>query len=202
MPISEEHRRLLAANNADAKAEARHCIKTALVSLLKTERYENIRMTDIIRRSGVSRMGVYNNYKSKAEIMLEIYREPLKEIFANMGSSIYDNLDLIIQTTARHRDDILALVDAGLAYTFLDMMNARFEDASKSFYIPLWNGLLYNAMIEWVKTGADEPAEIAAQRLRESLHLLAKSIESGETNATQNLRLDQAPPPERQAVDM
>lgn len=191
MPITEKQRRVLMANNAAAKAEARDCIKTALVSLLKTKRYENISMSDIIRRSGVSRMGVYNNYKSKAEIMLEIYQDPLKEIFTNIGESIYTNLDLILQTTLRHREDILALADAGLAYTFLDMMNARYEDASRSFYIPLWNGLLYNAMIEWVKTGADEPAEAAAARLRDSLHLLAKSIESGETNRTQNLLLDQ-----------
>ena len=178
------------ANNADAKAEARTCIKSALVSLLKTERYENIRMTDIIRKSGVSRMGVYNNYKSKAEIMLDVYQGPLKEVFASIGDSVYDNLEMILQTTQRYREDILALVDAGLAYTFLDMMNARFEDASKSFYIPLWNGLLYNAMIEWVKSCSDEPADVAADRLREALHLLAKSIESGETNRTQNRRLN------------
>lgn len=181
---------MLMANNADAKEKARTCIKTALVTLLKTERYENIRMTDIIRKSGVSRMGVYNNYKSKAEIMLDVYQGPLKEIFDSIGDSVYDNLEMILQTTRRYRANILALVDSGLAYTFLDMMNARYEDASKSFYIPLWNGLLYNAMVEWVRTGANEPAEVAAARLREALHLLAKSIESGETNETQNRRLD------------
>lgn len=178
------------ANNAESRENARNCIKTALVTLLKTERYDNIRMTDIIRKSGVSRMGVYNNYKTKAEIMLDVYRSPIEAIFDNIGDSVYDNLDVILQTTRRYRKEIMALVDAGLSYTFLDMMNARYENASRSFYIPLWNGLLYNAMIEWVRTGADESAEDAAARMREALHLLAKSIESGETNREQNRRLD------------
>ena len=69
------------------------------------------------------------------------------------------------------------------------MMNERFEDTSRSFYIPLWNGLLYNAVIEWVRSGSHEPPESAAARMKEALGLLADSIESGATNPTQNARL-------------
>ena len=42
MPILEERRRLLMANNAAANQEARRCIKTALVELMKPEPYEEI----------------------------------------------------------------------------------------------------------------------------------------------------------------
>ena len=34
--------------------------------------YSDISMTDIIKKSGVSRTGVYKNYKSKTEIMLDV----------------------------------------------------------------------------------------------------------------------------------
>ena len=80
----------------------------------------DIRMTDIIRRSGVSRSGVYKNYKSKEEIMIDIYRDPIK-----------------------------AIIDAGLEHRFLGVMNSRLEGVSTSFYIPLWNGMIYNAFMEW-----------------------------------------------------
>lgn len=78
LPVSEERHRVLMANNAEAKQETRRCIKAALLALLAQERYEDIRMTDIIRKSGVSPAGVYNNYKSKDDIMLDIFKLPLK----------------------------------------------------------------------------------------------------------------------------
>ena len=186
MPISEERRRTLMINNAEAKREARRCIKNALLALLEQNSYENIRMTDIIRKSGISRAGVYNNYKSKDEIMLDVFKRPMKEIFASLGNSVYDNLDMIFQVANEHKATIRMLIKAGLAHRFLDVLNSRYEDASVSFYHPVWNGLLYNAAIEWIKNCDDEPVEDALVRVKEGLKLLAASIETGDTNKTQN----------------
>ena len=94
---------------------------------MKKEKYEDISMTDIIRKSGVSRMGVYNNYKSKDEIMIDIYRETLEDVFFMLGGSVYENLERIFKTAYKNKDAIRTLINAGLAHTFLDMMNARFE---------------------------------------------------------------------------
>ena len=189
MPISAERQRVLNKNNAEVNLETRNCIKAALINLLKHENYENIRMTDIIRKSGVSRMGVYNNYKSVDEIMLDIYQKPLQEVFFTLGDSVYENLEWIFKTAYKHKSALRALTDAGLAHKFLDMMNARYENAAKSFYIPIWNGLLYNCVIEWIKSDTDEPVEHAVARMKEGLTLLAKSLETGTTNPTQNAKL-------------
>ena len=189
MPISAERQRVLNKNNAEVNLETRNCIKAALIDLLKHENYENIRMTDIIRKSGVSRMGVYNNYKSVDEIMLDIYQKPLQEVFFTLGDSVYENLEWIFKTAYKHKPALRALIDAGLAHKFLDMMNARYENAAKSFYIPIWNGLLYNCVIEWIKSDTDEPVDRAVARMKEALTLLAKSLETGTTNPTQNAKL-------------
>ena len=189
MKNSDERKIILQQNNAESNAETKKCIKTALIQLLKTEKYENIRMTDIINRSGVSRTGVYNNYKSKDDIMLELYLKPLDEVFATLGDSIDSNLEWIFQTAYKHKTAIRTLIDAGLAHYFLDMMNERYENTSKSFYIPIWTGLLYNSVIEWVKSDTDESAESAVARMKEALKLFMQAIESGATNKTQNLRL-------------
>ena len=42
------------------------------------------------------------------------------------------------------------MIDAGLEYNILNIMNARFEGISVAFCIPLWNGMIYNSFIEWV----------------------------------------------------
>ena len=189
MPISDERRQLLMKNNADSKLGAQRCIKEALISLLKKNKYENISMSDIIRKSGVSRMGVYNNYKNKDEIMLDLYRKPLENVFSSLSDSVNSNLDGIFLTAYLHKEEIRTLIDAGLAHTFLDLMNAQFEGTTKSFYIPLWNGLLYNAVIEWIKSDTDETPESAAARMKEALTLLSQSIETGTTNPTQNAKL-------------
>ena len=186
MNITDERRRVLMSNNAEAKRETRRCIKDALLALLERESYENIRMTDIIRKSGVSRAGVYNNYKSKDEIMLDIFKFPMREVFASLGNSVYDNLDMIFHVADTHKATIRMMIQAGLAHRFLDILNSRYENASVSFYHPVWNGLLYNAAIEWVKSCPDEPVEEPLVRVKEGLKLLAESIETGDTNKTQN----------------
>ena len=184
MAVSEKHRRVLMANNAETKREVRKCIKDALITLLAQKSYEDIRMTDIIRKSGISRAGVYKNYKNKDEIMLDTYKFPMKEIFGSLGNNVYDNFEMIFRVADEHKVEIRVLIKAGLAHHFLDILNSRYEDTTVSFYHPEWNGLLYNSVIEWLKT--DEPLEEALVRAKDGLKLLAASIETGDTNKTQN----------------
>ena len=189
MSVTEEQLCILQANNAESHLETRRCIKAALIDLMRDKHFDDIRMTDIIRRSGVSRSGVYKNYKSKSEIMLEIYKEPIDEVIAALGHSIFDNMELIFRTGQKHKDAIKSILDAGLEHNLLNTMNEQYQGVSVSFYIPLWIGMIYNAFIEWAKTGMDEPVETAVERVKAGLKLVAESIETGLTNDTQNLKL-------------
>lgn len=189
MLVTEERLRVLRANNEESHLEARAYIKGALIDLLRKNHFDDIRMTDIIKKSGVSRSGVYKNYKSKAEIMLDIYQEPINDVISALGNSVFDNMELIFRTGKRHKEAFKAILDAGLEHNLLNIMNRCYEDVSVSFYIPLWIGMIYNAFIEWAKTGMDEPVEEAVERVKAGLKLVAESIESGSTNSTQNTRL-------------
>lgn len=186
MPVSDERLRVLRANNEESHRETRECIKGALVALLLKKPYDDITMTDIIRKSGVSRSGVYKNYKSKADIMLEVYGEPINEVVSALGTSIFENMEIIFRTGKQHEKAFKAILGAGLEHRVLDIMNDLYEDASVSFYIPLWVGMIYNAFFEWIKAGMDEPVEEAIARVKVALELVATSIENGLTNSTQN----------------
>ena len=179
MQAPEERRRVLRKNNAESKREVRNCIKTALLRLLEHKEYEEIRMTDIIRKSGVSRMGVYNNYKNKDEILIDLCVSPLDKLVSTPNDSLRANLEWAFQTAYQNKKAVLTLIDAGLSHVFLDLLNERYASAAESFYFPIWNGLLYNTVIEWVKSGTDETPESAAARMLEALQQCAKTIQTG-----------------------
>lgn len=194
MPVSEERLQILKANNEAYHLETREEIRNALLLLMNEKDYNEIRMTDIIRRSGVSRAGVYKNYKSKEEILFEIYKEPIDDFFSSLGNSVFENIEIIFRLGKKHEKTIRAIIDAGLEHRFLEMLNGRFEGISTSFYIPLWNGLLYNAFIEWARDGMKGSVEETVERMQEGLKLLAEAIETGLTNSTQNRKKESIMP--------
>ena len=189
MKISEERLHTLHANNEASHLEARACIKSALVALLEQKPYKDISMTEVITKSGVSRAGVYKNYKNKDEIMLEIFREPIDDVLSAMSTSVFENMEAIFRIGKQHEKAIKSILDAGLEQNILRMMNERYENVAVSFYIPMWIGIIYNSFIEWARTGMDEPVDAAVDRAHLGLKLVAASIETGLTNCTQNKRL-------------
>lgn len=178
MHKSVDRRSILKKNNIQANLEARRCIKSALLALLKKKSYDDIRMTDIINKSGVSRTCVYNNYKSKDEIMQDLYSKTIETVLSTPTGSLDSNLAWLFNIAYQHKAYIRTLIDAGLANTFLDSLNERSEDTSESFYSAIINGLCYNAVIEWVKSDTDESPQSAVKRVKEALSRLAKSIET------------------------
>ena len=66
---------VLKMSNAESNLFTKDCIRTALLSLMATEMFEQITVTSIIKRAGVSRGGFYRNYTSKEEVLREIGEE-------------------------------------------------------------------------------------------------------------------------------
>ena len=176
MPITENQLRILKENNEESHREARLCIKNALVELLQKKLYSDISMTDIIKKSGVSRAGVYKNYKGKTEIMLDIYAEFLDDIIAALSRSIYENVEIIFTIAQKNKAALKALIDAGLEHHLLDMMNECYEDVADPYYMSMWMGMIYNSLIKWAKSGMDEPLEMTIERIRSVTKQVAESI--------------------------
>ena len=178
MPVTEKQLRILRQNGEEYRRITRESIKNALVELLKTERYSDITMSDIIRKSGASRLGVYNNYKSKTEIMLDIYAGFLDDIIAELTTSIYDNVEIVFSIAQKNRAALEVLINAGLEHHLLNMMNECFEDVAGPYYMPIWIGMIYNVLVKWVKSKTDEPLETTIERIKADMKLVAKSIDT------------------------
>lgn len=176
MPTTEKQLNILKENNERSHLEARSCIKSALVELLKKKPFPEITMTDIINKSGISRACVYKNYKSKADIMLDIYQVFLDEIISSLSFSILENARIVFTIAYKYKDGLKALIDAGLEHHLLDMMNETYEDVADPYYMSMWMGMIYNTLIKWAKTGMDDPIETTIERIISSTKLVAESI--------------------------
>ena len=179
MTSTEKQLSVLKQNNEESRRDTRECIKNALVGLLKNKHYSEITMTDIIRKSGVSRTGVYKNYKSKAEIMLDIYAVFVDDILAVLTGSIERNAIIVFTIAQKNRAAFEALIDAGLEHHLLDMMNECYEDVADPYYMAMWMGLIYNMLMKWAKSKSDEPLETTIERTLADLRLMAEAINAG-----------------------
>ena len=59
-------------SNREAKNFTKECVVQAFLQLLEEKEYQKITVSEIAKKSGVSRNAIYRNFKSK-EMILKIY---------------------------------------------------------------------------------------------------------------------------------
>ncbi len=180
MPIrSEKQRETLQKNNHLSKEQTRECIRTALLLLMEQKPFSQITMTNIIQKSGVSRSGVYLNYKSKEDILLDALHELIAQIVSRLGNSYRGNWDIVFSVAQENRKTLQLLLEAGLEYELLKRMNAEVASTSEdSYYYALWNGMIFNALILWGKSNLSDVKD-AKQQVEQSCKKIAELIQSG-----------------------
>lgn len=61
------------------------CIYTALVELMQRRPYDEITITDITKRAGVSRMAYYRNFRDKDDILIQRFQALMARAGENMA---------------------------------------------------------------------------------------------------------------------
>ena len=92
----------------------KECIFTALLILMEKKPYEEITITDIAKKAGVSRMSYYRLYKSKDDIL-----EELLERAKAIGSITRYQFGLMIFQTTKENDRLLKAVLKAQLYELL-----------------------------------------------------------------------------------
>lgn len=77
--------------NIDQRILSKISISIALVELMKTKPYEEISVTEIVKKAGVSRNAYYRNFESKNDVLIEF----LKSCFFRELLSKFDNEDIV-----------------------------------------------------------------------------------------------------------
>ena len=151
----------------------RDCITKALFQLLKNKEFEDISVSDIIKRAGVSRMGFYRNFSSKEnvveEYILDIFVETVEDIKSkrNLNFAIKNIISTSLENFVKYADIIELFLDKKLdnllyncycrAYYTLnqDRTNSRIHEYSSQMFI----GELFNLEMCWIRNGMKETPE-------------------------------------------
>ena len=170
--LNDKKREKLKQLNYESNQMTKECIRTALLSLMGTEMFDQITVTAIIKRAGVSRGGFYRNYASKEEVLKDIseglfeyllefvseykVHENPKEWFCDFFQIIYNN-----------KDAYKLLIDAKVPSAFslqFDieklLRELQKDDSSLEHYraVAMANALSEIAL-SWFKSGMVETAE-------------------------------------------
>ena len=174
------------------KQFTKNCIVTALFDLLKTKDLDDISITNIVKRAGVSRMGFYRNYISKEDVIekyiLDIFLDTVEEI--QTKKPIRFDVRNIITTTLehfqKHANDIELLLDRKLDalvhscyeksfyYLYSQTRPSRIREYSTRMFL----GEIFNLEIAWVRNGMIETPQQMANIYFKILKLRCKTEES------------------------
>lgn len=171
-----ERKDILRLSNEESNRITKECIETALLILMKEKEFKDISITDIVKRSGVSRTAYYRNYSSKEDILNTHLETVVKAITdkMNLTSFCEDNFDLwhsIFSQVRNYSDRYLILLKAGFEGIILTSINKIMLNhipsdplSSKEKYdIYFWSGAVYNILTEWITSGMKESNEEMAQ---------------------------------------
>ena len=159
------------------------CIGEAVFSLMDTKEYEKIKVSDIVKRAGVSRVTFYHYYETKEDALTDFFHEIvagyIRECREEKVGRFHDRSSIIhaLKYFDRYAVFILKLVDAKLLYIVQDAMNDYMSRRIMPKYkIPeyelyFYGGALLNVFLKWQQDGKKESAEEIAQTIITSMGL-------------------------------
>ncbi len=88
MPVKQnelQKRDILRMSNEESNRITRECLQTALIQLMSEKPFGQISITELVRRSGVSRTAFYRNYSSKEMILTEMSNVFIQALTRSLG---------------------------------------------------------------------------------------------------------------------
>lgn len=168
-------------------ARVKKSIEDAFFVLLKDKNFSEITVTDIVKKADVARTSYYRNFHSREDIIteyIERLREEIDLAFEYSEKTFGDTLN--IQTLTVHisyylkeKHNILLLYENGFGTLMLDETNRYIEEAFgdmccnsiERYHLYFTSGAIFNAMIQWLKSGAKETPGEMAQIIMELLKI-------------------------------
>lgn len=68
------------------KKDTKEWITIALLELLRTNRISELKISELVRKAGVSRMAFYRNYESLEQVLVEYYEPKFADIFNKIAN--------------------------------------------------------------------------------------------------------------------
>lgn len=160
--------------NQQGKQLSQEALQTALLQLLESTPFDEITITQLTERAGVSRMTYYRHYASLEELFYEIIHHFFQEILDQGGTYIVQGkLDLfwskLFHFLYQHQHFLQTILSGEQRNYVLRYLNDIFDTAqtlnTDRYRIRGIIGLTYNVMIEWIQQDYDLPPDDLADLL-------------------------------------
>ena len=160
-------------SNMESNKITKESIQVALISLMANKKLENITITEIVKKAGVSRTSFYRNYKDKEDVLLDFYENLLNTIIEITNRDKYKNdwylffLDLF-KYSRKEEKNLKVLIKANLLNSNIinieKIINNSFNPNSRemSYKILAINASVYVIFLEWIMSGMKESNEFMA----------------------------------------
>jgi len=161
-------------SNSEIKKITKESIQTALLLLLKEKKWEEITVTSIVEKAGVSRMAYYRNYHSKEDILTDIFDDFMSKITEISlpymeAKQWYNFWKVMFDYFAAHVEHIKLLFECNYKIFILDYLNKfcvdHIKPTSLSEHYRIYGlvGLFFNILVEWIENGMQISSEELAQ---------------------------------------
>lgn len=157
-----EKREILRLSNKESNKITRECIETALILLMAEKEYNEITISEIVKRAGVSRTAYYRNYESKEDILKTLLYDVIADVNGAMEQFSYISEQetywkTLFTTIKAHTETFYALIKAGFGYVILEEITKHMtfgieeEDTKGKYDMIFWSGAVYNVLTNWVQ---------------------------------------------------
>lgn len=174
LKIEPEKRRMRRLSNEEANRLTKDCLQKALIFLMGKKSFDKITITELVKRSGVSRTSFYRNYKSKEDILADISRQFAQLIANLMKKAPYENDRYqwyydIFRNVQIHQDTVRLLIQANLrqntSFHIIPVMQELYEQPSSENHYKILAklGALDAIVYNWFIKGRKESIEDMAQ---------------------------------------
>ncbi|MGN1062478.1 MAG: TetR/AcrR family transcriptional regulator [Candidatus Scatosoma sp.] len=170
--VSEEQMAGLKRHCEEINRIVTESLQEALLALIEKNPYEEIKITALCKKAGVSRMAFYGNFSSKDDILKSVITDLQKELIERIGSPfrnpVTEQWYVGLFRLVKEKSSVLKLIfDAGFQVKYLELVNGILQRhknmATEEIYLRLfWCGGILNAVIYWLAHGLKEsPEEMA-----------------------------------------
>ncbi|MCI5745069.1 MAG: TetR/AcrR family transcriptional regulator [Erysipelotrichaceae bacterium] len=158
---------IIKCSNHEANLLTKEYLSNALLSLMDEKNFEDITITDIVKKANVSRVAFYNNYKNKFHLLKDIVLELSTYLLEEIGRPFEKNVDChwyesFFERIKNISDIIQTLYKANLQSDYIQIVNeyilskADNVNDTIAYNRLVWNGGIQNVIWFWLKRNMKE----------------------------------------------
>ena len=168
-----EKRDVLRMSNKESNRLTRECLQTALIALMGQKSFDKITISELVRKSGVSRTAFYRNYDTKEDILNEVsdlFTEVMVQSFQEKRfqndrrgwylaffNVIKENASLFRLLLQAHMLNSALLS----TYTMIGRLDVS-DNPTEHYNFLAWEGALSTITLHWFQDGMKESVEFMA----------------------------------------